>query len=137
MATKIQNEFHQRGDRDGDRAERDAGHEQRLCPDAVDKKARRRLQQRGDHVEGDEGKAELGIADAIIRADEDEQRRQQDDVIMADEMRRADKRDQPAFMAASAEDEKVPADVVVKITVLWRGGFFPIWATHYRPPSPE
>ena len=53
-----------------------------------------RCLQRGRHdVEGGEGKADLGVADVIIGAHEWQQRRQQQDVIMRDEMRRADRAD--------------------------------------------
>ncbi len=92
--------IHRRGDSHRHRAERDAGDEQRLGADAVDQKARGRLQQRRHHIEGDIGEAELSIADAIVGADEDKERRQDDDVIVADEMRRADQRDLPVFLPA-------------------------------------
>ena len=56
---------------------------------AVDEEADRRLQHRRHHVEGGEREAELGVADAVVRPDEQEQRRQQHHVVMAHQVREA------------------------------------------------
>ena len=58
------------------------------------------------HVEGGEGKADLGVAHAIFGAHEGQQRRQQQDVIMRDEMRRADRPDD-ADSAARASAPRI------------------------------
>ena len=72
-----QNELTSAGDRDRGGAEQQAADQHDARADAVDEEADRRLQHRRDHVEGGEREAELGVAHAVVRADEHEQRRQQ------------------------------------------------------------
>ena len=71
---------------------------------AVDEETDRRLQHRGDHAEGGERKAKLGVAHAVIRPDEHEQRRQQHHVIVADHVREAHAGDQLGLARAGRSE---------------------------------
>ena len=56
---------------------------------AIDEEADRRLQHRRNQAERSEREAELGVAHAVIGADEGEQRRDQHHIIVADQVRGA------------------------------------------------
>ena len=75
-------------------ADQQARHQHVARVPAVDQESDRRLPDRRDDVEYGERKAELGIAHAVVFLDEDEQRREQQDVVVADEMREADAGDE-------------------------------------------
>ena len=87
-------------DREAHRAEHEARDQHRARTDPVDQEARRRLAQRGRDVEGGQREAEFGVADAVELADERKQRRQHQNVEMADEMRRADERNDARVVRA-------------------------------------
>jgi hypothetical protein len=86
--------MNQRRDGEGQRPDDEAGDEQRARAHPVDQESRRRLQRGRDHVEGGQSEAELGIAYRIVGAHEQEQRRQQRDVIVAHEMHEAHRADE-------------------------------------------
>ena len=82
------------GERKGEGAKQQPGNQENPRTEPVDQIAGRRLAKRGDDIECGEGEAELDVADAVIGAHEGEQRRQDDDVVMRDEMRGADAGDE-------------------------------------------
>ena len=79
------------------------GDEHRPRTDAVDEKARRRLRQAGDDVEGGERQPEIEEADVEPLLEQRQQHRQDHDVEMADEVRRRD-RQQGLRLAAGGGD---------------------------------
>ena len=86
-------------------ADQQSGDQQDARAQPIDQKADRRLQHGGHDVEGGERHPDLGVAHAIFRAHEGQQRRQQQDVIMRDEMRRADRADDARVRRAARAQE--------------------------------
>ena len=83
-------------------ADQKPGDQHQPRTDAVHQKTRRGLAQRGRDVEHRQREAELRIAHAVEFADERKQRRQHQDVEMADEMRRADERNDASVVVRVA-----------------------------------
>jgi hypothetical protein len=68
--------------------------------DAVDQEAGRRLQHRRQDVEDRERRAQLGEGDVEFVADEQEERRQNENIDVADEMPGADERNDAHVVCA-------------------------------------
>ena len=85
------------GDRKGGRADNEAGNQHTARADPVDEKSGGRLQQRRGHVAAGQCQPKIGIAHAIVRAHEHEQRARADDVVVADKMGKAHAADGPVF----------------------------------------
>ena len=81
------------GDGESAGADQQRDHQQDARAQPVDEEAGRWLQHGGNGIECGKREADLGVAHAIVRAHERQQRRQQQDVIMRDEMRRAHRAD--------------------------------------------
>ena len=81
-------------------AERDTCDQHRARADAVDQKASGSLEYRRNQVKGGQRQSQIGVADAKVVADKREQRRQNDHVIVTEEMRRANRRDDTHFAKA-------------------------------------
>jgi hypothetical protein len=84
-------------DRERAGADQQAGAQHVARVPAIDQEAHRRLPDCGDDVERGQRQAEFGIGHAIVFTNEDEQRREQQNVIVADEMREADAVDETRF----------------------------------------
>jgi hypothetical protein len=76
-------------DRDGARPQEQAADQVHSRIGAVDEEADRGLHHGRHRIEGRKRKTELGIAHAVIRTDEDEQRREQHDEVVARHVREA------------------------------------------------
>ncbi len=83
------------GDGVGDAAQAKAGDQHGAGADAIDHKSDWRLQHAGDDIEYRERQRQFGIADVEVRADEGEQRRQHQHVIMTHHVRGADGGNKP------------------------------------------
>src|SRR5262249_31630601 len=97
--------MHRSRDRDGGRAQQQAADQVDACAGAIDEEADRRLQYRRDQVEGGERETELGIGHAEVRAYERKQRREYQDVIVADQMGEAHARDELGLARAGGGAE--------------------------------
>ncbi len=84
-------------EREGDRAQHQPGDQHCKRADPVRQQAGRRLKDRRDDSENGEGNCEPGVAEAVFGLHEDEQRRQHQEIEVADEMRRAHARDHARF----------------------------------------
>jgi hypothetical protein len=82
------------------RAQRDTRYQHNTRANVVDQKSRGRLQRSGDDIERRQRQPEISVTDPIIRLDEGEQRRQDDHVIMAHKVSRADRRNDAPFAKA-------------------------------------
>ena len=89
----------QAGDRERAGAEHETADQHRARADAIHQEPGRSLHRGRDHVERDQRDAELDVAHAELVAHQRKQRRQHQDVVMADEMRRADQGDDPVSVA--------------------------------------
>ena len=90
----------QSGNREGSGAERNAYDQHVTGADTVDQKSGGRLQHRRYQIECGQRQPEVGVAHAVVRAHEGEQRRQDHHIIMAHEVSRADRRDHAHFAEA-------------------------------------
>src|SRR5438477_10217807 len=88
-------------------AQKQSGDEDKARAHPVDQKAGRRLHYSGNHVEGGEREPKLGVARAVTLAYADEERRQQHDVEVADEMRKAHAADELVLGVARGWKQKV------------------------------
>jgi hypothetical protein len=88
--------------RKGDRADRQAGGQHVAGADPVDQESGRRLQGARHQIIGGERDPELRIGDAVVGAHESEQRGEDERVVVADEMRRAHRRDHARFYSRVA-----------------------------------
>ncbi len=89
------------------RTQQASGEEREPRVAAVDQDAGLRLQQCRGTVEHREGEAEFGVADAVVRLDDGEQRRQHQHVEVADAVRGAHARDQAKVIGAAVVETNV------------------------------
>jgi DNA-binding beta-propeller fold protein YncE len=85
--------IHQPGQNEGAGADHQAEDEQNARAQPIDQEAGGRLQGGRDDIESGEAQPDLGVAHAVIGAHERQERRQDDDVIVRHEMRRAHRAD--------------------------------------------
>src|SRR5262249_54733910 len=83
--------------------------------DTIDQETGPGLHHRRDDVERGESKAEVGVADAVVLAYEQEQRREQHDVVVADEMAEADAAHELLLARASPRQRQVEGLVHVLV----------------------
>src|SRR6266511_3983616 len=93
--------------RERERAEQQAANDHDARVHFVDQEAGGRLHHRRHHIEGGERKTELGIGDPVVLAHEQEQRRKQHDVVVADEMAEADAADELLLARARRRQRQI------------------------------
>jgi hypothetical protein len=84
---------HQGSQRDCGGAQQQTAGQDGARPDTVDQETGRRLQGCRHNIKGRQGKADGGVADAVLRPHQPEDGGQEQDIEMAHEMRRADQAD--------------------------------------------